>query len=101
MQVKLDLIYDMQPVYMTDCVLTQGILVTCSSFRFRFLRRQDRETNKEFYPYLHYPEIYLLEGGYKSFFENYSVSIQIELHEIFIGIGCIPKLTVLTYCLVH
>ncbi|XP_059159143.1 M-phase inducer phosphatase 1-B-like [Physella acuta] len=39
---------------------------------FRFLRSQDRETNKEFYPFLHYPEIYLLEGGYKNFFENYS-----------------------------
>uniref|UniRef100_A0A0B6ZIW9 M-phase inducer phosphatase n=1 Tax=Arion vulgaris TaxID=1028688 RepID=A0A0B6ZIW9_9EUPU len=39
---------------------------------FRFLRRQDREANKERYPFLHYPEMYLLEGGYKSFFEHYS-----------------------------
>ncbi|KAH9513256.1 hypothetical protein Btru_034491 [Bulinus truncatus] len=39
---------------------------------FRFLRSQDRESNKECYPHLHYPEIYLLEGGYKNFFENYS-----------------------------
>ncbi|CAL1540536.1 unnamed protein product [Lymnaea stagnalis] len=39
---------------------------------FRFLRSQDRETNKECYPFLHYPEIYLLEGGYKNFFENFS-----------------------------
>ncbi|CAG5117297.1 unnamed protein product, partial [Candidula unifasciata] len=38
----------------------------------RFLRRQDRETNKEFYPFLLYPEMYLLEGGYKHFFEHYS-----------------------------
>ncbi|BFZ01290.1 hypothetical protein BsWGS_04329 [Bradybaena similaris] len=38
----------------------------------RFLRRQDRETNKECYPFLHYPEMYLLEGGYKHFFEHYS-----------------------------
>lgn len=34
----------------------------------RFLREQDRKVNKENYPNLHYPEIYLLEGGYKSFY---------------------------------
>jgi len=39
---------------------------------YRFLRRLDREANKECYPNLHYPEIYLLEGGYKCFFEQYS-----------------------------
>ncbi|XP_025096647.1 cdc25-like protein phosphatase twine isoform X2 [Pomacea canaliculata] len=38
---------------------------------FRFLRSKDRESNKECYPFLHYPEIYLLEGGYKAFFEEY------------------------------
>ncbi|KAL5016788.1 hypothetical protein ScPMuIL_006377 [Solemya velum] len=35
----------------------------------RFLRKQDRDTNKDCYPGLHYPEIYLLEGGYKAFYE--------------------------------
>uniref|UniRef100_T1IX00 M-phase inducer phosphatase n=1 Tax=Strigamia maritima TaxID=126957 RepID=T1IX00_STRMM len=33
----------------------------------RFLRGKDRETNE--YPNLHYPEIYVLDGGYKAFFE--------------------------------
>jgi len=37
----------------------------------RFLRNKDREANKECYPQLFYPEIYLLEGGYKSFYENH------------------------------
>ncbi|RUS73961.1 hypothetical protein EGW08_018276 [Elysia chlorotica] len=37
---------------------------------FRFLRQHDRDANKECYPFLHYPEIYLLEGGYKNFFEH-------------------------------
>ncbi|XP_070211555.1 M-phase inducer phosphatase-like isoform X2 [Littorina saxatilis] len=38
---------------------------------YRFLRKCDRESNKECYPVLHYPEIYLLEGGYKAFFEKH------------------------------
>lgn len=39
---------------------------------FRFLRNSDRDQNKEFYPALSYPELYLLHGGYKSFFERHS-----------------------------
>lgn len=36
----------------------------------RFLRKFDRDSNKDCYPQLHYPELYLLEGGYKNFYEN-------------------------------
>ena len=43
----------------------------------RFLRNQDREINQDIYPYLHYPELYLLEGGYKSFYENFKVILKI------------------------
>lgn len=32
----------------------------------------DRTKNEAAYPALQYPEIYLLEGGYKSFFAEYS-----------------------------
>ncbi|XP_057662274.1 M-phase inducer phosphatase-like [Diorhabda carinulata] len=39
---------------------------------YRFLRKEDRNRNEIMYPYLHYPEIYLLEGGYKKFFEEFS-----------------------------
>lgn len=35
---------------------------------YRTLRRQDRACN--IYPNLHYPEMYLLEGGFKKFYEN-------------------------------
>ena len=37
----------------------------------RFLRKMDREANKDCYPSLYYPELYLLEGGYKAFYEQY------------------------------
>ena len=36
----------------------------------RFLRNQDRDLNKDKYPHLFYPELYLLEGGYKAFYEE-------------------------------
>ncbi|XP_056407837.1 M-phase inducer phosphatase 2 [Hyla sarda] len=35
----------------------------------RFVRRHDRNSNE--YPKLHYPELYVLKGGYKDFFPNY------------------------------
>ncbi|XP_075041647.1 M-phase inducer phosphatase 2 [Mixophyes fleayi] len=35
----------------------------------RFVRRQDRNSNE--YPKLHYPELYVLKGGYKDFFPSY------------------------------
>lgn len=40
--------------------------------RSRFLRNLDRTRNNDAYPALHYPEMYLLDGGYKSFYEQYS-----------------------------
>ncbi|XP_014668265.1 PREDICTED: M-phase inducer phosphatase-like [Priapulus caudatus] len=36
----------------------------------RFLRNMDRDANKEAYPQLCYPEVYLLEGGYKAFYHH-------------------------------
>ena len=39
--------------------------------RYRFVRQLDREANKEFYPSLYYPELYILEGGYKCFWEEF------------------------------
>ncbi|XP_011149431.1 M-phase inducer phosphatase isoform X3 [Harpegnathos saltator] len=36
----------------------------------RFLRSLDRQRNKEHYPALHYPEVYLLHGGYEQFYKD-------------------------------
>ena len=40
---------------------------------YRFLREQDRELNKDNYPKLNYPEVYVMEGGYKAFYEKFEV----------------------------
>jgi hypothetical protein len=39
--------------------------------RLRFLRNSDRTLNEHCYPNLFYPELYLLEGGYKLFYEAF------------------------------
>jgi hypothetical protein len=42
----------------------------------REIRERDRALNKQAYPRLHYPEMYLLEGGYKSFFESFETKCE-------------------------
>lgn len=37
------------------------------------MRETDRKKNGMDFPKLYYPEIYLLDGGYKAFYEQYSV----------------------------
>lgn len=39
----------------------------------RFLRKSDRQDNRDCYPNLHYPELYLLDGGYKVYYETEKV----------------------------
>jgi len=43
--------------------------------RLRYFRSEDRNIHERSYPELHYPEIYLLEGGYKAFYEYSKVRI--------------------------
>ena len=43
-------------------------------FRSRFMRSIDRKKNDMAFPKLYYPELYLLEGGYKAFYEQFPVS---------------------------
>ena len=38
------------------------------------MRKTDRERNGMAFPKLYYPELYLLEGGYKAFYAKYPVS---------------------------
>jgi hypothetical protein len=43
------------------------------SFSLRYMRSEDRNIHANNYPALHYPELYLLEGGYKALFEYSTV----------------------------
>jgi rhodanese-related sulfurtransferase len=39
---------------------------------YRYLRSMDRSLNADVYPKLNYPEMYLLDGGYKNFYNQFS-----------------------------
>jgi rhodanese-related sulfurtransferase len=39
------------------------------------VRNFDRLLNSDRYPHLHYPEIYILDGGYKAFYDSFSVPL--------------------------
>ncbi|XP_062600689.1 M-phase inducer phosphatase-like [Saccostrea cucullata] len=62
----------------THCENERHILVFHCEFssergpkKCRFLRNKDRQLNKDKYPNLNHPEVYLLQGGYKAFFQSY------------------------------
>lgn len=42
---------------------------------YNLIRKTDRKINEQRYPQLCYPELYLLEHGYKEFYHEYPVSI--------------------------
>lgn len=46
----------------------------------RYVRERDRFVNE--YPNLHYPELYILKGGYKEFFPLHKVCYKVKLIEI-------------------
>lgn len=46
----------------------------CQSSSAKFLRSRDRTLNNEIYPRVHYPELYILEGGYCDFYDKCPVS---------------------------
>lgn len=42
------------------------------------LRALDRALNSSHYPHLDYPEMYLLDSGYQSFFKNASCAVSVR-----------------------
>ena len=58
------------------------------SSRSRFLRNRDRDVHYHMYPKLFYPELYLIEGGYKAFFGKCKVRdivVMLELNKLCAG----------------
>lgn len=49
--------------------------------RLKFLRNSDRALNEHCYPNLFYPELYLLEGGYKSFYESFKIHCEPQTYK--------------------
>ena len=43
------------------------------AFRAQFVRHRDRAMNAHRYPSLSYPELYILDGGYSSFFNDHKI----------------------------
>jgi len=41
---------------------------------YRHLRALDREANRDSYPRLNFPEVYVMEGGYKAFYAQHQVT---------------------------
>ena len=54
------------------CCQWCGNLLVGFCWRARYLRQCDRAGHADSYPSLSYPEMYLLEGGYRAFYERYS-----------------------------
>jgi hypothetical protein len=50
--------------------------------RCRFLRNWDRDKHYDCYPFLHYPNLFILHGGYKEFFGFCKVRATIDGNRI-------------------
>ena len=56
----------------------------------KHLRSKDRSMNGHVYPNIHYPEVYILEGGYAEYYSRFPVSILRGLEgQVFIVAFCI------------
>ena len=54
----------------TDFVLASVLLILGTITSAKHLRSKDRALNNHVYPRIHYPELYVLEGGYSQYFHE-------------------------------
>lgn len=90
-----------QEDHVEDFLLKSPILPSCSDKRVviifhcefssergprmcRFVRERDRAMNE--YPRLHYPELYILKGGYKEFFHDFKVRAAPSFSSVWFGL---------------
>lgn len=72
--------YFLQNPILSECPEKRVLLVFHCEFSSergprmcRYVRKRDRDLNEKEYPNLHYPELYILKGGYKDFFPLHKV----------------------------
>ncbi len=61
-----------------------------SPVRMQHFRNVDRKNNE--YPHVDYPEIYLLKGGFKQFFQDWPVGVCFWLGDIVLRLCCVKSL---------
>lgn len=59
------------------------------------MRKVDRERNGMDFPKLYYPELYLIEGGYKNFYATHPVNIIHAVHCVYLILFIIYSLSLL------
>lgn len=61
--------------YVSAPCAIENLLTIYNPYSAKHLRSKDRLKNVGAYPRVHYPEVYILQGGYADFYKNYPVSL--------------------------
>ena len=64
-------LFDIEPTHKALLIFHCEYSAHRAPIMAKHVRNKDRAVNAEKYPYLTYPELYILDGGYSSFFEDY------------------------------
>lgn len=65
-------LFDLEPTSRALIILHCEYSVHRAPIMAKYIRQRDRQVNVEQYPKLTYPEMYIMEGGYSSFFKSFA-----------------------------
>lgn len=65
------------------CILIFLLIYTFLNSRCRNVRKADRDLNKDSYPFLNFPEIYVMHNGFKDFYETHQVNSVVKLSKTY------------------